>query len=79
LNNFIEQVLRKKDENVTLLEIISELIERDKLDVTEVAKVIKNDKTFLSLLKYECEQMGLLKIKNNQISLEELMKKENEK
>lgn len=79
MNNFIEQVLRKKDENVTLLEIISELIERDKLDVTEVAKVIKNDKTFLSLLKYECEQMGLLKIKNNQISLEELMKKENEK
>ena len=73
MNEVLEKILKTKDDHITLLEAIQSVIEKHNLDIVEVASLIKKDKTFLSILKFECEKNGLLKNKKVEKNLESLL------
>lgn len=70
MNDILEKIIRKKDDNITLLEATVAVAQEDNLDITELAEIIKKNKTFLSIIQNECQQRGLLKnkTKNNDIN-----------
>ena len=69
----IKKILKNKDKHVTLLEVISEYIEREGIEISDIAEKIKSDKTLFKILKAECEQRNLIKGKRVSQDLDEIL------
>ena len=66
MNKHIKNILKNKDPELSLLENISYYVsENSEIDIHDIADIIKNDKTCLTILMNECFKKKLLKHKPN--------------
>lgn len=63
MDEILEKILRKKDDNITLFDAVMSVVKEDNLDIEEIASVIKKNKPFLLVLEQECSTRGRLKEK----------------
>jgi len=61
--NLVKEILRRKDENVTYLDVINEIMCEWKLDPWDLGEFIKEDKTLMEAVTQEAKQAGWLKHK----------------
>lgn len=67
MDDHIRNIITNKDVNLSLFENIMIYLKKneDKIDMFDIADIIKDDKTFFNALFHECKDKKLLKSKSD--------------
>ena len=74
MNAHITKILLNRDKKISMLEdIVNYVDNNDDIDIYDIAEIIKNDNTFMEILKNECLENNMLKnLPNNTLKLTDI-------
>jgi len=74
MNAHITKILLNRDKKISLLEdIVNYVDNNDDIDIYDIAEIIRNDNTFMEILKNECLENNMLKnLPNNTLKLTDI-------
>ena len=74
MNAHITKILLNRDKKISMLEdIVNYVDNNEEIDIYDIAEIIKEDNTFMEILKNECLENNMLKnLPNNTLKLTDI-------